>query len=153
MQQQLINLSPDLKKLQDEGYQIEVKGGGHLVAHHIPYVNLNKEVKFGVLVCPLTLASPTRTGIPPDHTISFCGELPCDSKGNPLTAIINHSNPTPLTEGIIANHYFSSKPVTGNYPNYYDKIRTYAEILSIHAKEIDNTVTTKPNKINEKGNI
>ena len=145
MQQQLINLSPDLKRLQDEGYHIEVKGG-HLVAHLIPYVNPRKEVKFGALACPLTLASPTRTGAPPDHTMHFCGELPCNSSGMPLTAIINNSNTTPLSEGLVANHFFSSKPVTGNYPNYYDKIRTYAEILSIHAKEIDSTVTTKPNK-------
>jgi hypothetical protein len=36
--------------------------------------------------------------------------------------------------------------VSGNYPNYFEKIRTYAEILSINAKAIDGTVTTKPFK-------
>ncbi|MFR7634026.1 MAG: DUF6791 domain-containing protein, partial [Streptococcus salivarius] len=43
MSQQLINHSPDLKRLRDEGYEIEVHGG-HLLVHHIPYVRSNKEI-------------------------------------------------------------------------------------------------------------
>ena len=37
MSQQLINHSPDLKQLRDEGYHIVVYGG-YLLIHHIPYV-------------------------------------------------------------------------------------------------------------------
>lgn len=145
MPQQLINHSPDLKRLQDEGYEFEVSGG-HLIVHHIPYVNPEKEIKYGTLVCVLTLASPNRTARPPDHTIYFCGETPCNADGTALTSIINNSNRQQLTESILVNHYFSSKPASGNYENYYEKVRTYSEILSAQAKSIDNTVTTKPNK-------
>jgi|SRR6185436_17527726 len=145
MQQQLISLSPDLKQLWDEGYDLEINGG-HLLAYHIPYVNPAKEVKYGTLVCVLTLASPTKTARPQDHTIYFAGETPCNANGSPMTAIINNCNTVQLSQSILVNHFFSSKPSSGNYPNYYDKIRTYAEILCSQAKVINNTVTAKPNR-------
>lgn len=145
MQQQLINLNPDLNRLHEEGYDIEVKGG-HLVVRQIPYATPTKSVALGTLICVLNYASPTKISTPPDHTISFNGETPCNSNGQPLDAIINNSNRLQLTNELMATHYFSSKPLSGNYLNYYEKIRTYAEILSIHAKAIDRTVTTKPFK-------
>src|SRR5690606_10730683 len=143
MQQQLISLNPDLNRLQEEGYDIEVKGG-HLVVCQIPYVTSSKSVAYGTLVCVLNYATPTKISMPPDHTIFFCGETPCDHNGRPLVSIINNSNRQQLTSELLATHYFSSKPLSGNYPDYYEKVRTYAEILSINAKAIDNTVTTKP---------
>ena len=48
MSQQLINHSPDLKRLRDEGYEIEVRGG-YLLIHHIPFVDQNRQIKYGVL--------------------------------------------------------------------------------------------------------
>lgn len=145
MQQQLINLNPDLNRLQEEGYDIELKGG-HLVVRQIPYVTSSKSVALGMLICVLNYASPTKISTPPDHTIYFNGETPCNNTGQALDAIINNSNRHQLTKELLVTHYFSSRPLSGNYPNYYEKIRTYAEILSIHAKAIDNTVTTKPFK-------
>ena len=52
MSQQLINHSPDLKRLRDEGYEIEIRGG-YLLIHHIPYVDQNKQIQLGVLVSTL----------------------------------------------------------------------------------------------------
>lgn len=60
MSQQLINHSPDLKRLRDEGYEIEVRGG-YLLIHHIPFVDQNREIQYGVLVSTLTLSSNNRT--------------------------------------------------------------------------------------------
>lgn len=145
MQQQLISLNPDLNRLQEEGYDIVVKGG-HLVVRQIPYVTPSKNVAYGTLVCVLNYATPTKISTPPDHTIFFNGETPCNADGQPLVAIINNSNRQQLTNELMVTHYFSSKPSSGNYPNYYEKIRTYAEILSINAKAIDIQVTTKPFK-------
>ena len=146
MQQQLINHNADLKRLQDDGYEMEISGGQYLLVHHIPYVTPKKEVKYGTLVCTLGMASPTKVSPPRDHTIFFKGETPCYSNGTALHAIINNSNEQRLTEKITVNHYFSSKPSSGNYPNYYEKIRTYSEILLAQAKAIDNSVTTKPHR-------
>jgi hypothetical protein len=144
MQPQLIGHSPDLLKLWEAGYDMEIKGDQHLLVHQIPYVNSLKEIKYGTLVCVLTLATPFRVGTPPDHTIYFVGETPCDKDGVTLNAIINNSGTQNLANEIVINHYFSSRPIRGNYPDYYEKVRTYSEILYVQAKAIDNSVTSKP---------
>ena len=149
MQQQLINRNPDLKKIQDNGYDIEVIGGQYLLVHHIPYLNSVGEIKYGTLVCILTLSGPTQVSPPRDHTIYFIGDTPCDINMKPLNSIINNSNQKQLTENIIAQHYFSSKPLSGNYPNYYEKIRTYTEILGSQARAKDSMVTYKKSKKND----
>lgn len=145
MQQQLINHSPDLKKLQDEGYELEIDGG-YLSIRHIPYVDSDRKINFGTLVCVLTMTSTTRTGQPRDHTIFFSGEKPCDANGNALEAIINNSDRQKLSDTIIVDHYFSSRPAAGNYPDFYEKVSTYARILGSQAQSIDNRVTWKPLK-------
>src|SRR4051812_15010387 len=109
MSQQLINHSPDLKRLRDEGYEIEVRSG-HLLAHHIPYVNSSCQVAFGVLVSELTLSSNFQTARPGNHVIHFQGEHPCNRDGSIITAI-SHSSPNQtLFPGFVANHSFSNKP-------------------------------------------
>lgn len=145
MLQQQIDLSPDLKRLRDEGFEIEVKGG-YLITHHIPYVNGNREVKFGKLISNLSLNNNI-TIKPDNHVISFMGEYPCNNDGTIITAI-QHSGQqnTPLFDGITINFSFSNKPPNG-YNNYYDKVVRYAEIISSPAKSIDNTVTAKTFKV------
>ncbi len=146
MSLQMINHSPDLLRLQEEGYRLSIRNNQFLVVDHCPYVNSNKEIKYGQLVCVLSLAGPNRTGTPPDHTIYFVGETPCDASGSPLTGIINNSTRQRLVEELIIDHYFSSKPVSGAYKDYYDKVRTYAEILGAQARTIDKNATEKPDR-------
>ena len=149
MLQQLINHNADINRLYEEGYEIDVIDG-YLLVHHIPYVNSNSETKFGSLVCILTFASGTRLGRPQDHTIYFRGETPCETDGKVLSAIIYSSNAQQLTPSILINHYFSSKPKIGYHADYYEKISTYAEILTSQAMAIDKTLTSRPNKQDEK---
>mgnify|MGYP003556001701 CR=1 FL=1 len=73
MLQQQINHSWDLKKLRDEGFEIEVKGG-HLVVHHIPYVNSKREIKFGKLISALTLNN--NVTIKPDNHVDLRMDMP-----------------------------------------------------------------------------
>ncbi len=145
MLQQQINRSPDLKQLRDEGFEIEVKSG-HLIVHHIPYVNSNREVKFGKLISTLSLNNDV-TIKPDNHVISFMGEYPCNNDGTIITAI-QHSalQNQQLFDGIIINFTFSNKPPDG-YDNYYDKVVRYVEIISAPAKSIDNTSTAKTFKV------
>jgi len=141
MSQQLINLSPDLKRLRDEGYEIEVRGG-YLLIHHIPYVNQNKEVKFGSFVSNLTLINGTKTGRPDNHVMYFIGENPCQVDGTVITAI-QHSNTTArLNNQITINRSFSNKPKAG-YANYYEKVKRYDELISAPAQYLDPRVTSK----------
>ena len=56
MSQQLINRSPDLSRLRDDGFHIEIRGS-HLLVKDVPYLNAQRQVKYGVLVSDLTLAA------------------------------------------------------------------------------------------------
>ena len=49
MSHKLISRSPDLKKLRDEGYDIEVRST-YLLMNGVPYVNSRREVHYGTLV-------------------------------------------------------------------------------------------------------
>jgi len=140
MSQQLINHSPDLKRLRDEGYEVEVRGG-YLMVHHIPYVNSRKQVLFGTLVSNLSLAG-NRTTRPNTHVIQFAGENPCNIDGTIIGAIQHANSTQDLGNGIVINHSFSNKPAAG-YTDYYEKLKRYAEIISAPAKAIDDTVTER----------
>jgi len=145
MSQQLINHSADLKRLRDEGYEIEIYGG-FLKIHHIPYLNSALQIKLGTLVSTLSLANSTMTMTPDDHVIHFIGENPCDNTGSPILAIQYNNVATHLMEGLIVDRSFSNKPAAG-YPNYYEKVKRYADIISSPAKYLDGAVTEKTFKV------
>jgi hypothetical protein len=79
MSHRLINHSPDLKKLRDEGYDLEIRSG-HLLVKDIPYVNSRREVARGILVMTLTLAGDV-TAQPDNHVVTFIGDHPCRADG------------------------------------------------------------------------
>jgi len=137
MSQQLINHSPDLKRLRDEGYEIEVRGG-YLLIHHIPFVDQNKKLQYGVLVTTLHDIQ--------NHVIFFMGDNPCEIDGNVITAIQHGNSNSVLNNQITVNRSFSNKPV-GGYPNYYEKVKRYADIISAPAKYLDPSVTEKTFKV------
>lgn len=142
MSQRLISLSADLKRLRDEGYEVEIRSG-HLLVGHVPYVNSSREIKYGVLVSELTLAGDV-TAAPSTHVAHFVGEYPCRQDGTPIEKIRNSSGRSRLADGVEIDHSFSSKPVpTGRYEDYYDKIRTYVVIIESPAQAIDSSVTAK----------
>lgn len=145
MSQQLINHSPDLKRLRDEGYEIEVRGG-YLLVHHVPFIDKNKQIQYGVLVSTLTLSNGVRTGKPDNHVIHFIGENPCDINGIAIAAIQHNNTTRALNNQITVNRSFSNKPA-GGYPDYYEKIKRYVDIISAPAKYLDPAVTEKTFKV------
>jgi hypothetical protein len=140
-----ISRSPDLKQLQDDGYELEVRAG-HLLLHHVPYVTANRTVAFGTLVSTLDLAAD-RTVTPTTHVAMFQGDMPFDVAGTPLEKILHVSGDQDLGGGLVINHTFSSKPTTGAYADYYEKMSTYADILSAPAQAIAPDVTARTFKV------
>lgn len=120
MSQQLISRSQDLKKLRDEGYDLEIKFN-HLLTKSVPYVNSNKEIRYGTLVSALDIAGDI-TATPNTHLVYFIGDHPCNQDGTELTKIKHQSENKALDQDLIVNHSFSSKPVGGRYKDYYDKM-------------------------------
>jgi hypothetical protein len=123
------NLSPDLKRLREEGYFVQIIGG-LLVMRHVPYVDANRQVRSGTLISTLNLAGDIAQK-PDPHTIYFDGDYPCNANGTPIEPIRNQTQHFPLSGGLSAKHQFSSKPSdTQRYDDYFHKMTTYAATLS-----------------------
>ncbi len=140
MSAQLVSRSPDLQRLQDEGYDIEIRTNSLLIKH-VPYVNSVGQVAYGTIISELS-TSGTTTIRPSTHVVSFAGGIPFDNRGSELTTIINSKGRTPVAEGLIADCIFSSKPPEG-YPDYHAKMTAYVNMVTGWAQAIDPTVTAK----------
>ena len=141
MSREPISRREDLQRLVEEGYELQVRSG-HLVLHRVPYVTGERTVKYGQLVCPLV-----ETGPPPDHTMYFAGEYPCDDTGAPIEALRNNSNRVELAEGLWVDHYFSAKPLGGTYLDYYRKLTHYAQVIGRCAARIDPSAVVRAGRL------
>ncbi|MEE0884844.1 MAG: ThiF family adenylyltransferase [Faecalimonas sp.] len=146
MLQRLLDHSEDLRKLVDEGYELEVKGS-FIIVHHIPYVTNNKRVEYGSLVTNLML-NGNKTIRPSDHTIWFTGSIPCNKDGSEITSLIWQRNGRDLGNGISVACGFSNKPPQG-YPDYYEKFKRYIDIISAPALSLDSTVVVQTYRVKE----
>lgn len=140
MSTRLIAHSPDLSRLREEGYEVDVRDA-HVVVTNVPYVNDDRHVERGMLVIPLT-TSGERTGAPPDHTAWWSGSVPCHQDGSRITRIQAGGQPHELAPGLPVSLRFSSKPMpAGRYPDYYEQFTAYIRIISHEAHAIDSSAT------------
>lgn len=139
MSTELINHNPDLLRLQNEGYDIEVRNG-YLVVHSVPYVNSRCEIAYGTLVTDLTLNNDL-TQRPGNHQVWFAGEHPCNRDGTIISAMGDSAATQTLCEGFEVQHRFSCKPQVGYYIDYHSKITQYVKIISNPARALDPSVT------------
>lgn len=138
MSRRLIDLNPDLKKLDDEGYDVDVVADDQvLVVDNVPYVNSDSEIRFGVLVSKLELAGD-QTARPNDHVAYFIGEHPCYADGRKITGIENASQPPDLIPGHKIDFTFSAHPNLPEvyYRDYHHKMVNYISIISTPAQEL-----------------
>jgi len=142
MSRLLISRNPELQRLINEGFDIEIRSG-YLLVHSVPYATSNKQVAHGVIVSELTMATPDVLGRPSTHQVHFIGEHPCKADGTDLVQIRCQSTEFKLAEGITAQHHFSNKPKCGYYENYYEKITSYVRVISSQAKALDPSADAK----------
>lgn len=140
MSERLIARSPDLKRLRDEGFEVEARQG-FLVVGSVPYVNRQRAVAFGKIVTDLTLNND-QTQKPGDHQVWFAGDHPCHADGSIISQISHSTATASLCDGVVVHHRFSCKPPDG-YPDYHAKITRYVEIIQNQAKAIDPTVDAR----------
>lgn len=137
MSDAVINLNPDLKRLQNEGYELEVHDGCAII-RNVPYLDADGTIQRGILVSPLNMRGDT-VKYNNDHVILFQGTYPHRKSGDRMEALF-HSKAEKTIAGISVNMQFSNKPV-GGYKDYYEKFTRYIEILSSEAKAVDPNVT------------
>ena len=133
-------------RLRDEGYFVQIRAG-FLVMREVPYVDAERQVRMGTLISSLTMAGDeTRT--PDTHVVYFDGDYPCLPDGSPIQGISHQTGIFNLGHGVTARHSFSSKPPEG-YRDYYEKMTTYAGILSGPATTLNPSVTPRTFKAPE----
>lgn len=146
MSVKLIDHSPDLKRLRDEGYEVKVEVP-YLIVSGVPYFNSKLEICFGTLVTDLTIAGD-KTIRPSNHVIHFIGEHPCSKNGAIISALTHNDNKTSLTSNIIVDRSFSNKPKEG-YNDYYEKITTYINVISAPVRSINYNISAQTFKLVE----
>ena len=142
MSRRPLSLSPDLKRLRDEGYDLDIRSG-YLLVRDVPFVNSQREVKRGILVIKLVLAGDVADK-PDNHVAYFDGDHPCHADGTEISKIKHGSQVQTLAEGVVVRHSFSAKPQPeGNYKDYYHKVSTYVAMFQGPARQIDPSLTAK----------
>lgn len=132
MSRRPIARSPDLTRLQNEGYDLDIRGG-FLLVRNVPYVGADQTVRRGILISRLDLSGDV-TNKPRDHVAYWTGEHPCHSDGRKIRAIENGSGPQVLHDGVRADHTFSAK---ADYRDYHHKMTTYIARISGEAAKLD----------------
>lgn len=130
----LVDRSEDLRRLVEEGFDVEVRDG-NLLVHHVPYVTSSGAVDFGTLVSELT-TDGEKAVQPGSHDIRFAGGVPHDHQGGKVTIVIDES-PHDFGGGLVASCRLSGKRGGQHPPDYYVKISTYVQALGRYARAID----------------
>lgn len=146
MSASLISRSPDLLRLRNEGYELEVSGG-YLLVHGVPYVNARREICRGTLASVLPDAGG-QAGPPVDHTVLFAGEFPCHKDGTEIGPLRHGESQAILKPGLAASFSFSNKTEAGDR-EFYSKMTRYIRILSDPAAAIDEAATAATFKLVE----
>ena len=136
MSQQLIARSGDLLRLQNEGYNLEIRDA-LLLVKDVPYVGAAATVQRGTLAIKLDLAGD-RTRKPDYHTAYWIGAHPCHSNGAKITAIQHPNPPEDLGNGVMSDFMFSAK---ADYADYYHKVTTYVGRIAGEAAVLDPDAT------------
>ena len=136
----LIDHNPAIRKLINEGYEVEINDKFILV-NHIPYITVNKTVMYGSIASTYRIYDKEIRMI--DHTAYFCGDMFCNIDYTPISSIINSSQKIEVASKVFSSYFLSSKPSTGYYDNFYDKFITYIKIISGPALFLDPTVVIK----------
>lgn len=132
MSRRPIALSPDLQRLQNEGYDLDIRDG-FLLVRDVPFVDAQRRVRRGVLVLKLKLSGDVADK-PDDHVAYWIGEHPCHADGSKITSIQNPSAPQDLAPGLHIDFTFSAK---ADYRDYYHKVTTYIGRIAGEGAKLD----------------
>ncbi|KAF2990308.1 ThiF family adenylyltransferase [Methylocystis sp. MJC1] len=136
MSRRPIALSPDLLRLQNEGYDIDI-GDGFLLVRDVPFIDSQRAVRRGMLISTLKLSGDIAEK-PDTHVCYWTGTHPCHADGSKISSIENSSAPQDLAPGVRADFTFSAK---ADYRDYYHKMTTYMGRISGEAAKLDPSVT------------
>lgn len=139
----LISLDPHLRRLADEGFEVEV-ANTHLIVRSVPHVTTDGTLARGILTCALSIDAATGLTSTPqaDHTMFFAG-TPCHRNGTLMSNIVASASKQRFGE-IVVDHHLSSKPeITHRYENIYDKVVAYERLIGSAARSLDRSANAR----------
>jgi hypothetical protein len=144
---EIIEASPDLKRLFEDGFEVSIKHV-HLLISSVPYLKPDRTIARGTLIFPLNLQSDVTAQKPGDHTAFFAGEYPHYADGTPIRGMVANQGTKKLADGIVSAFQFSSKPDNVDL-DFEVKVRRYVRLLSEPAQAIDSSVDARTRRIVE----
>ncbi|TPL96412.1 ThiF family adenylyltransferase [Mesorhizobium sp. B2-3-11] len=138
MSRRPIALSPDLLRLQNEGYDIDIRDG-FLLVRNVPFVTTACRIERATLISPLSLSGDV-TVKPGKHVCYWTGAHPCHADGAKIRSIENGAGPQDLAPGLHAAFTFSAK---ADYRDYHHKMTTYIGRIAGEAAKLDPAVTAQ----------
>lgn len=136
----LASRSGDLLRLQDDGYEVEIRYN-YLLVKHVPFVTADRTVAYGILISELS-TDGTSTVTPATHVVGFAGGVPCDKNGAELTEVVHAKEIQVHGPDLIQVCTLSNKPPEG-YPDYYAKMTGYINMISGWAQALDPDATAR----------
>jgi hypothetical protein len=137
--------SPDLRRLIDQGFELEHRAG-HLVVSNIPYVISGGAVARGSLVADLNLDGGDQTRKPKSHVVMWIGAHPCDRSGTPLKALVNDTQRKAVAPDLVIDLTFSSRPDPAD-ADYFELVTRYVDMIEGPAQAIDPSATARTHAV------
>lgn len=142
------NLETIISELKSKGYNVATAEDSVLIAWDIPYINSTGTIRRGILAFPIV--KENNDWIPAvDHTAYFKGEIPCNSKKEQLSWIIDTNTQWNIAGGVgIAKIRMSCKKThsegtISTYGSIEDKLVNYIRIIEAYAKRIDPSISAQ----------
>lgn len=145
MSSSLINLRPDFRRLRDDGYVLECKGG-FLILSDVPFLDAEQQVRRGRLIAEVDTIGDTARE-PTCHQIWFSGGVPFDARGRQLDCVTPVSRPSVLGHGLISDCDLCCKPVDREFHDYHEMMSAYVALLEGAAIAVDPTVTARTRRV------
>jgi ThiF family len=127
-----VSRNPDLARLAEKGYAIDVDGG-YLVVRDIPYLGPEGALRIGAIVTKLVFVDQDRVR-QEDHQIFFAGSHPHNIDGSAIRNLGGGGCTLTLSkafEDVVVERSFSNKPVPPDvFADFFEKIESYVGIIS-----------------------
>lgn len=130
---ELASHNDDIRRLVDKGYAVAFDSNSYLVVRDVPYLDAELALHIGAIVTKFIDAGQNRI-VPDDHQIFFAGSVPHGLDGRPIPNLGGGVTTLSLGEDsrdVVVQRSFSNKPTaTGKFNDFFDKIQSYAAIIS-----------------------
>lgn len=140
MSQTLVSHNDDLRRLVEKGYAVGFDSN-YLIVRDIPYLNSAGDVKWGSIVAKLVHVTSEKV-TQENHQVLFAGGSPHRLDGTPVPNLADRPHTLPLSDAakdVVVERSFSNKRIVNGtmvaYDDFFDKIHSYAGLVSGPAKE------------------